>query len=284
MRAKFRKWRLSTLQVALLLGSLAFLTLGGVAATVLYFTTHVDRQQLEQLRVENHELKRINGQFEASITELESQLGGQQERFQKLAIVAGLSELAPDGEAGIGGSEPTLSELMPGDELGASLLSLELQMERMNEGMGQLENKLDERRSLISSTPAITPIKGLLTSGFGFRTDPFSGRRAFHRGIDIIAPLGRELRATGDGIVTKAGRDSGLGKAVFISHGFGISTRYGHMSKILVKEGQEVKRGEAIGVIGSTGRSTGTHAHYEVWVDGKPTDPLGYILDGTDEE
>jgi len=279
MRAKFRKWRLSTLQVALLLGSLAFLTLGGVAATTLYLTTHVDRQQLEQLRVENRELKRINSQFESSITELEDHLGNHQERFQKLAIVAGLSELAPGGEAGIGGSEP-----MPGDDLAASLLALERQVERMDEGMGQLESKLDDRRSLISSTPAITPIKGLLTSGFGFRNDPFSGRRAFHRGIDIIAPLGRELRATGNGIVTKAGRDSGLGKAVFISHGFGIQTRYGHMSKILVQAGDRVERGDPIGVIGSTGRSTGTHAHYEVWLDGKPTDPLGYILDGTDEE
>ena len=134
-------------------------------------------------------------------------------------------------------------------------------------------------RRCCSSIPAITPAKGLLTSGFGHRNDPFTGKRAFHPGIDIIAPLGQEIHATGDGIVTQAGWNQGLGKAVTLSHGFDIVTRYGHMSKIVVEAGQKVQRGDVIGYIGSTGRSTGVHLHYEVRVDGKAQNPLAYMLD-----
>ncbi|MEE8524361.1 MAG: M23 family metallopeptidase [Thermoanaerobaculia bacterium] len=275
-RAKFRKWRLSTLQVASIVGGLAFLTVGGVVATISYFGATVDRDQLTELQSENAALREVNDGFETSIRELESTVGDYQERIRKLAIVAGLSELSPP-EAGIGGGDPVHAE----GDLTEDLLGIETELYQMGRGMDVLQRKLDEHRLLISTTPAISPLKGLLTSGFGYRADPFTGRRSFHHGIDIVAPRGQEIRATGDGLVTKAGRALGLGNAVYVSHGFGIVTRYGHMSQINVDSGQRIRRGEVIGYVGSTGRATGNHVHYEVHVDGRATNPLGYILDGT---
>ncbi len=273
---KLRKWRLSTLQVAFVLGTLAFLTLGGIAATVSYFQSTIDREQLEGLKAENAALLDVNQSFESSIRDLESQVEDYQQRIHKLAIVAGLSELSPTGEAGIGGADPVHAER----DLNGDLLELENRLHRMGLGMNVLQQKFDEARLLISTTPAISPVKGLLTSGFGYRSDPFTGRRSFHQGIDIVAPRGKEIMATGDGLVIKAGRSMGLGNAVYISHGFGLVTRYGHMTKILVDAGERVQRGDVIGTVGSTGRATGNHVHYQVHVDGKPTNPLGYILDG----
>ncbi len=276
-RAKFRKWRFSSLQVGLLLGTLAFLTIGGVFAAVAFFSTNFDSGQLEQVRAENTSLRTVNQGFETSIRELETQVSDYQQRIHKLAIVAGLTELSPSAEAGIGGTDPLQDRLGMSDQL----VALEGTLQEMNGGMRLLELKLGERFSLISATPAIAPVRGLLTSGFGYRSDPFTAQRAMHRGIDIVAPAGKEVWATGDGVVTRAGRAQGLGNAVFLSHGFGFSTRYGHMSKVMVKEGQKVRRGDVIGLVGSSGRATGTHVHYEIHVDGRAVNPLGYILDGT---
>ena len=275
-RAKFRKWRLSTLQVGLIAGALAFFTIGGILAAGAYFSTSFDRNQLEQVRTENEALRSVNQGFETSIRDLETQVSDYQQRIHKLAIVAGLTDLSPSAEAGIGGTDPIEFEATMSDQMG----SLEATLLQMNDGMTLLERKLDERHLLISATPAVSPVRGLLTSGFGYRSDPFTGRRAFHRGIDIVAPAGKEVMATGDGVVTRAGRAQGLGNAVFVSHGFGFVTRYGHMSKIIAKVGEKVRRGEVIGLVGSSGRATGTHVHYEVHIDGRAVDPLGYVLDG----
>ena len=276
-RAKFRKWRLSTLQVGLILGTLAFFTIGGIFAAIAYFNTSFDRGQLEQVKVENSDLRTVNQGFETSIRELERQVADYQQRIHKLAIVAGVTELSPSAEAGIGGTDPYGPEGAMGDQM----VALENTLLNMNTGMRLLERKFDERYLLISATPAVAPVRGLLTSGFGYRSDPFTGRRAFHRGVDIVAPAGKEVRATGDGIVTRAGRALDLGNAVFISHGFGFMTRYGHMSRIHAEVGQRVQRGDVVGLVGSSGRATGTHLHYEVHVDGRAVNPRGYILDGT---
>ena len=127
--------------------------------------------------------------------------------------------------------------------------------------------------------PTVAPVRGIVTSGFGNRRDPFTGRLSFHEGLDIVAPTGKEVHATGDGIVTKAAMESGYGRVIYISHGFGVTTVFGHLSGWKVEQGQKVKRGQVIGFVGSSGRSTGNHLHYEVRVDGKSTNPIAYILD-----
>lgn len=120
----------------------------------------------------------------------------------------------------------------------------------------------------------------VVTSSFGARSDPFLGEAAFHAGMDFRAPIGSPIRAAGAGVVTKAGWNGGYGRLVEVDHGNGYATRYGHMSKILVNEGDRVKIGDILGEVGSSGRSTGPHLHYEVRKDGAAVDPQRYIKAG----
>ena len=125
--------------------------------------------------------------------------------------------------------------------------------------------------------PAAWPLRGQVTAGFGQRLDPFSGEGTFHAGLDISAPFGSRVQAAGDGIVVYVGRDSGYGNEVLVSHGNGLTTKYGHLSKIHAVIGQEVKRGQVIGTVGMTGRATGPHLHYEVCVNDTPVNPAKYL-------
>lgn len=258
------------------MGLVATITIGGVLATVSYLSASIDRRHLETIETENAELHRINTGFETSIRELEDQLDSYQDRIRELAIVAGLSDLPQASETGLGGLAPSETAA---EDLFVTLSTLKDRVESLGSGVDDLASTFAERSIRIASTPAITPVRGLISSGFGYRSDPFTKHRALHNGLDIIARKGSPVRATGDAIVTKAGRLGNFGNAVFLSHGYGVTTRYGHMAKTSVKPGQSVKRGDVIGFVGNTGRSSGYHLHYEVRIDGRPTDPRTYILD-----
>ncbi|GBH29658.1 hypothetical protein MBESOW_P0912 [Sphingobium xenophagum] len=138
--------------------------------------------------------------------------------------------------------------------------------------------RLDGNAKTAAYIPSGRPVEKLsLTSNFGVRSDPFNGGARMHKGIDIPGPVGTPIHATADGIVNRAGWASGYGNLVQISHGNGMETRYGHMSKLLVPANSFVKRGQIIGLMGSTGRSTGSHLHYEVRVDGAAINPLPFV-------
>lgn len=140
--------------------------------------------------------------------------------------------------------------------------------------------KLDSLEHSVIAIPAIHPIheaKLIFSSYFGVRSDPFRGTAAMHAGVDLPGPVGTPVYATADGIVDRAGRAGGYGNLVEIDHGKGIQTRYGHLSKILVQPNQRVKRGEEIALMGSTGRSTGSHLHYEVRIDGRAVNPIPFL-------
>ncbi len=139
------------------------------------------------------------------------------------------------------------------------------------------ENILD-KKDLLLATPSIWPVRGFISSGFGWRINPISGGKEFHEGIDIATQSGNPIVAPSNGIVSFAGRDDGYGLAVIIDHGYGITTLYGHMSKIEVKAGEIVKRGQAIGLVGDTGFSTGPHLHYQVMINGIPVNPMRYLV------
>jgi len=128
-----------------------------------------------------------------------------------------------------------------------------------------------------STVPSLWPVRGRVTEGFGQRQDPFSGEGVFHSGVDISVPFGTRVDCPGDGIVLSAGWDSGYGNEIILDHGYGLTTRYGHLSKIYVVVGQEIKRGEVIGAVGMTGRATGPHLHYEVIVNDTPVNPMKYL-------
>ena len=128
------------------------------------------------------------------------------------------------------------------------------------------------------SVPSIQPISDYrLTSQFGYRTDPFKGRRGNHKGIDMAAPTGTPIYATADGLIERAGWVNGYGNFIEIEHGNQVETRYGHLSRLNVEPYQHVKKGELIGYVGSTGRSTGSHLHYEVRIAGEPVDPMSFM-------
>jgi murein DD-endopeptidase MepM/ murein hydrolase activator NlpD len=139
--------------------------------------------------------------------------------------------------------------------------------------------KLDGGARAANNIPTGRPVERLsLTSNFGVRSDPFNGSARMHKGIDIPGPVGTPIYATADGIVNRAGWASGYGNLVQISHGGGLETRYGHMSKLVAAPNSYVRRGQLIGLMGSTGRSTGSHLHYEVRVDGQAINPIPFVV------
>jgi murein DD-endopeptidase MepM/ murein hydrolase activator NlpD len=140
-------------------------------------------------------------------------------------------------------------------------------------GQGMFSNPQIER----TDVPSLWPVRGQITAGFGQRMDPFSGEGAFHPGVDISAPFGTRVEASADGIVLEAGPESGYGNKILIDHGYGLTTKYGHLSKIFVVIGQVLKRGQIIGTVGMTGRTTGPHLHYEVHIHDTPVNPTKYL-------
>jgi murein DD-endopeptidase MepM/ murein hydrolase activator NlpD len=142
----------------------------------------------------------------------------------------------------------------------------------------QLLDFLENQKSIFSRTPSVAPTVGWVSSGFGYRISPFTNKREFHSGLDISSRIGTEILATADGVVSSIEKTDGLGNNLTITHGYGYQTLYGHLSKVLVTKGQAVKRGDNIALMGNTGRSTGSHLHYEVHLNGVTANPERYIL------
>jgi murein DD-endopeptidase MepM/ murein hydrolase activator NlpD len=142
----------------------------------------------------------------------------------------------------------------------------------------QTWKKMDSAEQTVIAIPSAQPVANVaFTSNFGVRSDPFRGTAAMHAGVDIPGPLGTPIYATADGVVARAERSGGYGNLVEVNHGKGIETRYGHLSRILVAPNTKVMRGQLIGLMGSTGRSTGSHLHYEVRIEGRAVNPLPYL-------
>ena len=150
--------------------------------------------------------------------------------------------------------------------------------EAQNGALKMLLLNLQRKRHLVFSVPVGKPVEGWITSSYGHRISPFTGQRGMHYGIDIAARVGTPVRAPADGVVIFAGTKSGFGRFLMIAHDHGIVTKYGHNSELFVTTGEQVKRGDPIAAVGSTGRSTGPHLHYEIWVNGKPQNPKRFLL------
>jgi len=226
----------------------------------------------------------------AKITQLEGDLSRLREFDQKLRVVAGLDQGAEDRPDFAQGGAGTLSRTALMDtvqhEAGrlADLVSRDIEVlgreiTSRERSFRELKTLLDEKRSVLASTPTIWPVKGLITAGYGYRQSPFTGAREMHEGLDVAEPYGSAILATADGIVSFAGPLAAFGNVVFINHGHGFTTFYAHSSKIKVKEGQSVKRGDVVAYVGTTGRTTGPHVHYEVQVNGLTVNPMKYIVD-----
>ena len=156
-------------------------------------------------------------------------------------------------------------------------LNVEARLEEVRQQ--EILHVLRSNESMLETIPSVWPTSGWVTSGFGWRTSKFTGKREFHKGVDISAPPGTPVYAPSSGKVIFAGRDGSYGLSIKLAHSDDLLSRYGHMQSLEVKVGQEVARGELIGYVGNTGRSTGPHLHYEVRLAGLPVDPMHYILD-----
>jgi murein DD-endopeptidase MepM/ murein hydrolase activator NlpD len=173
--------------------------------------------------------------------------------------------------------EKILENLDTSDSGSIDMEDLKKQIRITMESVGEIKDYLSEQRDVYVATPRGWPVDGHITSPYGPREHPMTGAKEFHGGVDIAAEPGRPVTATAEGIVSFAGWSGANGNLVVIEHGFGFSTFYAHNKKVAVKTGQRVKRGDVIGYIGSTGSSTGPHVHYEVWRDGRSTNPKVYL-------
>jgi len=274
-RAKFRKLKVSH---RLLFSVLSVVTSSLCLSTffsVQYFTSLSQTHELSKLRVENRELQAANEGFSKSVDALRTQLRAVEDRTHKLAIVAGINSLDESNSGGVGGLRPAdLGENPYRDDLD----KMSLRSRQINKDLSVLEQRFEAQSQMLSSTPSIAPVHGILTDGFGGRSDPFTGEQGTHNAVDISSAVGQPVRAPADGIVVKSEWANGYGNVIYLSHGYGYSTRYGHLSSFAVKPGQRVKRGDVIGYVGSTGRSTGPHLHYEVRLNNNAVNPLEYIL------
>jgi len=269
-RAKFRKLKVASSVLWASGAALgALLVLAVVFGTLFFVSIRRDRRYRATL-AENARLKSSAEKMTTRLTDLSRKLDDFEERTRKLAIVAGLPALADNGRGGTGGALP---------ESASGALDLQERGRTLDERLAGLEKKLAQQNALLANTPSIEPVPGLITCGFGERSDPFTEEPAFHTGIDISSPRGHSIVASAGGTVVRAGWVNGYGRCVEVAHGLGLRTLYGHLDEIHVIEGQHVSRGEAIGVVGTTGRSTGPHLHYEVRLDNRAVNPLPYILD-----
>ncbi|HPW56176.1 MAG: peptidoglycan DD-metalloendopeptidase family protein [Thermoanaerobaculaceae bacterium] len=234
------------------------------------------RAVYKALQRENKQLKKANQRLSETVTQVQGRLSQFEQRTKSLALAAGIPDLlvaqldAPRGAAGSGG---------PSNPLDTAPEALVRRQEALDRQIAQVEQKLSEQAVMISHTPVLAPVVGVITDGFGPRIHPITLQPDFHEGLDISAAIGTPVLAPADGVVVFADRESGFGKLIKISHGYGFTTLYGHLDRFEVKSGQKVARGQVIGKVGLTGRSTGSHLHYEVWKDGEKQNPLHYILD-----
>ncbi len=249
-----------------------------------YFGERVDQARLDRLTRENQLLAQQYADMQETIGGLKSGYNTLVAKEEAIRTIFDLPEIDPEARLlGIGGPEDKFydsiteatasaySVLTDVDEL---LRLSEFERDRYQEVYELLKDKKD----LLDHTPSILPSEGYFSSGYGYRTHPFTGQRHFHAALDIANRVGTPVYATANGKVTSVGKNGGLGRMITIDHGYGYQTRFGHLNEFKVKVGQRVKRGDVIGTIGNSGSSTGPHVHYEVIRHGKHLNPYKYIL------
>jgi len=232
----------------------------------------------EALRVENESYRDATGQLTLQVASLQAALTQLSEDAQldatTRAAIAGLPALIRSRAMG-GGSSSDIRVASSGTTTPASTFGiLRDLLGTIETGLASVKSRVENQQALGRATPSGWPLIGWLSSSFGTRRDPFTGKPDFHPGLDISANYGTEIKATADGMVESVGYQGNYGNAVVLAHGFGIGTRFGHLSRFAVRQGQKVKRGEVIGYVGATGRATSSHLHYEILINGQAINPL----------
>jgi murein DD-endopeptidase MepM/ murein hydrolase activator NlpD len=280
-------------------GIVIFLLFAAIVAAGLHYWSVIDQlHENEHLRQQNVQLRGKLVTLHEKTSSIQDILDRVQRFDTKLRAITQLSDpkrhlaLGPfdaRGSAsgtieGAEGVDPLIRAIGENPQMAIGLLGQRLdelvsEAEKREGSIRQLETFLRGQKARLASTPSIWPSRGWVTSGFGTRVDPYTGKRTMHRGIDIANQPGVPAIAPARGVVTFRGNSGGFGKVIVLDHGYGIRSRYGHLEEYKVQLGDHVDRGDIVGTIGNTGRSTGPHLHYEVEVNGIAENPRNYILE-----
>ncbi|MCP3899372.1 MAG: peptidoglycan DD-metalloendopeptidase family protein [Desulfobacteraceae bacterium] len=281
--------------VAYLFFILVFFIISGI------FYTGFDYYQIKSSSFNNHFLtNKISDQkneiqsqrkqiqnFAETITDLKKQVKDLCIFENRVRLIADIGESTDSGLIGIGGIpntdldynlEPDLKHNNLIREMHEQVNQTNLAVVKQTQDFEELIQELHKKKNILASTPSVKPVYGWISSRFGYRKSPFTGLNEFHSGLDIANKKGTKIIATANGKVSYTGKKLLIGNLITIDHGHGIVTKYGHLQKSLVKFGQNIKRGDVIGLMGNSGRSTGPHVHYEVRINGTPVNPGKYIL------
>lgn len=286
---RVRKYRVPRSMVRGLLVAIAVVVFGLGYLVTDYYGVKKMVAELDRLRLEARQQQQQLVTFAKSFDDLQGEMTRLRQFDMKLRVMTDLEGVVyPEQIMGIGGENPEPFNPLEGElsfqdqtiisSMNRSLDRFKTEVTIQERSFQELVEYLEDQKSLLKSTPSIWPVKGWLTSTFGYRSSPFTGRRELHQGLDIATRSGTPIIAPADGLVVFAGREGGFGNMIIIDHGYGITTRFGHCSSLEAKLGQKVQRGDVIARIGSTGRSTGPHVHYEVAVNGVSVNPSRYIL------
>ena len=254
-----------------------------------FATNYIYKEKLNDLRLKSNSMLDLIVDLQSTLDNINEEMIDIENKDKALRTYANLPLIDKDvRKVGVGGYQvKTLDNfelLIPGVNSKISVIEMNIdELQRKirleKESYAAIYNSIQNNSQRLSSIPSIRPVDGgYLNSGLGYRNDPFTGEKRFHHGLDISASRGTAIFATADGKIISAGKLGNYGNTIKIKHGHGYNTFYGHLHKILVKRGQDIKRGDLIGQVGNTGRSTASHLHYEVHYLGTPQDPEHYFL------
>ena len=249
----------------------------------------VDLSRTERLQQENRELAAQLGLLHGRMHHLSDTLDALAGRDEQIRVLANLDPLSPEvRQAGIGGpsgssaangSEPRSKLIRHAEAIRVDLAAMIRRANLLATSFNEAADSLENHRDRLAAMPSIMPTQGWLTSAFSrMRQHPVLHVARPHEGIDVTAPSGSPIEAPAAGRVIGAGWEAGYGNTVTLDHGYGIETKFAHASKLMVRRGQQVERGQRIALVGNTGLASGPHLHYEVHVNGRPVDPLRYVL------
>lgn len=261
-----------------------------------YLTTSFDKEKMKRLERENIEKEKTIATLTNNFMELERSLNKMDTYRTKIMVAAGLTSPTALRQVGAGGLDTPVDNVVSSVELrpptdipktnprpNRDIIGISEKFTQkakdIEDALKYVKEHINEQKAKLASTPALWPTRGYLTDGFGMRTHPITGKRSFHNGLDVATQHGNKVFAPADGYVLITEHTPVLGNLIHIDHGFGFASRYGHLATFAVKEGERVKRGQVIGYVGNTGRSTAPHLHYEVTYMGKNQNPMDYIID-----
>ncbi|MBI3932979.1 MAG: M23 family metallopeptidase [Acidobacteria bacterium] len=274
-KARFRKIQVSV-RFAKWVGGVGGVLALIVAGILVHYTwISAEVYDLRHLRSQNAELLARTHEYEKDAAVLQNRVQDLQRMVNKLGVMAGLEQSLPDPSIGGVGGVPSRDSVAPS----VDLKGMAQEVTTLAERSARIEEFYKDQKVLLGSTPSIWPVRGYLSAGFGNRLDPFTNQWDFHSGIDVSTPVGTPVRSPADGVVIAVGAKGGYGNAISVNHSFGMITQYGHLDRFNVRPGQRVRRGDVIGFVGQTGRATGPHLHYEVWVRDQAQNPIHFILD-----